>query len=116
RDFTYPNGATENQLTALRRVGYLAASMDTDPNLQRALAPLSDADVSAEYRVHSYLTVNCAPCHKFGRAGTFDPRLTYSMPITRIVDGLLLQGTNTDMRVVAHGSLERSMLWKRMTS
>jgi glucose/arabinose dehydrogenase len=114
RDVTYPNGVTENQLTALRRLRYLDSSPYTDPAQQRSLASLTNEDVSVEYRARSYLAVNCSPCHSSSE--TFDTRLLTQTASSGMINGSLHSSSEPDMRVLVPGSLELSMLLHRMTS
>ena len=120
RDFTYPNGVTENQPRAYRRAGYFDPNTPIDlENRARAVAQLTNEAISVEQRVRSYLAVNCSQCHqRFGTGrGVFDVRLATFLWNTKLIDGGLIgEGTNTDQRVVVRGSLEHSMLFKRMAS
>jgi uncharacterized repeat protein (TIGR03806 family) len=63
RDFTYPDGTTENQIAHFARLGLLTgAPADTAsaPRLRRWDDP---EDGSVDERARSWLDVNCAHCH-----------------------------------------------------
>ena len=117
RDFDY-GGVTDNQIRAMSHARYFQAAV-TNLNTCRAMAHATDESVSIEQRVRSYLAVNCAHCHMPGGSalGNFDARLSPTLTATRLVDGTLVNnGGNPSNRVVAPGSLERSMLLSRIAS
>lgn len=108
----------ENQLHRLRRLGYFEnppARLHPLP----ALVPPADDRTSREYRVRSYLAVNCSQCHQPGSTGVglFDARAGTPTELAGLVDGALndTQG-DPENRVVAPGSAARSILLTRLAS
>lgn len=117
RDFNY-GGITDNQIRALNHARYFNTNVPTINNL-RALAHATNAAWSREYRVRSYLAVNCAQCHQPGGSarGLWDARITTSLPAAGIVNGALQDnGGDPNNRVVVPGSLSRSMLFSRIST
>jgi uncharacterized repeat protein (TIGR03806 family) len=81
------------------------------------LADIKNNSMSLETRVRSYLDANCAHCHQPGGArGVFDAR--YHVPLNRqgLVEGKLITADFglRDARVVAPGSIEKSIFYLRM--
>lgn len=113
------NGLTSvNQLEAMSLAGFFnprPARIHTLP----ALAPLSDTRVSREYRVFSYLAVNCSECHRPGTGleSLWDARITTSSSHKGLINGPLWQpqAHEPGMQVVAAGSLEFSELYERFS-
>ena len=117
RDVDYGNGQ-ENQIAALNRVGYFSAPA-TNANTLRALASPTDAAVSLDYRVHSYLAANCAQCHQSGGGalGNWDARITTPLSQAGIINGPLSDNHgDAKNRVVKPGSLENSMMLTRIST
>jgi hypothetical protein len=81
------------------------------------LAALDDATVSREYRVRSYLAVNCANCHQPGGSaiGFWDARLAAPLRQSGVINGpLQMTLGHPDNRVVKPGSIEESVLYSRI--
>lgn len=114
RQFTMTN-ALQHQITALSQAGYLegfnAASTAHLPALSTA------TDQSLEWRVRSYLAVNCAQCHQpgGGAQGTWDGRYSTPTALAGLIHGTLInQGTDPANRVVVPGDVGHSMLLQRI--
>ena len=117
KDFHYAGGV-DNQIHALSRAGYLSAEV-TELNSLRALAPATDDTSSLEYRVRSYLAVNCSQCHQPGglAVGTWDARASTPMADAGIIDGLLLNNLgDSNNRVIKPGSVKNSVLLRRIST
>ena len=86
RDVHYGSGP-ENQIAALNRAGYFSAPV-ARVNTLRALASPTDAAVSVDYRVRSYLAANCAQCHQPGAVaqGNWDARVTTPLSQAGIIN------------------------------
>ncbi|TMP97251.1 MAG: hypothetical protein E6L09_13550 [Verrucomicrobia bacterium] len=86
RDVDYGSGP-ENQIAALNRAGYFSAPV-AHVNTLRALASPTDAAVSVDYRVRSYLAANCAQCHQPGAVaqGNWDARVTTPLSQAGIIN------------------------------
>ena len=116
KDFDYGSGP-ENQIAALSRVGYFTTPA-TNVNTLRALAHLTNTAYSVEYRVHSYLTANCAQCHQPGgpSVAAWDARISTPLSQAGIINGILNNdGGDANNRVVAPGSLPHSMMLTRIS-
>jgi glucose/arabinose dehydrogenase len=117
RPFNYPRGV-ENQIGALSDAGYFQKSV-TNLHTLRALAPATNTSVSVEYRVHSYLAANCVQCHQPGGIGRglFDARISTPLSLAGLVNGALLNPLgDLENRVIAPGSLPRSVLFSRVAN
>lgn len=108
---------TTNQIIALRDAGYLENAPPTVHSL-RALARIDDESVSREYRVRSYLAVNCAQCHQPGGTarGSWDARIHVPTLSAAIIEGDLnnVEG-HSGNKVIKPKSVEQSMILSRMT-
>jgi glucose/arabinose dehydrogenase len=82
---------TLNQLSALSAAGYFSAPV-AKVNSLPAFAPADDANSSLEWRVRSYLAVNCAQCHQPAGAsiGNWDARATTPTDSANLIGGLLI--------------------------
>ncbi|HUL51194.1 MAG TPA: hypothetical protein VLU94_01285, partial [Candidatus Nitrosotalea sp.] len=116
RDTDYGSGA-ESQIAALSRVGYFTTPA-TNLHTLRSLAASTNASVSLEYRVRSYLAANCSQCHQPGgpTVALWDARITTPLSQTSLIDGRLNNDAgDTNNRVVVPGSLLHSMLLQRIS-
>jgi hypothetical protein len=116
-DFDYGAGP-ENQIAALSRVGYFSTPV-TNVYTLRTLAHPTNTAYSLDYRVHSYLTANCAQCHQPGAqsAAPWDARITTPLSQAGIINGLLNNDRgDSNNRVITPGSLARSMLLTRVSA
>ncbi len=118
---THPYGTqTPNQIDALRDAGYFTAG--TSPattNTLPSIAPADDTNTSLEWRVRSYLDVNCAQCHQPGGAsiGNWDARSTTPTDSAGLINGLLVNpGNNSANRWCVPGNTNHSMVLKRLAA
>ena len=76
RNFTYPSGVTENEISAWDHLGLFDTNFsDADVKTFPKLARPDDTTRSLEDRARSYLDVNCANCHRpKGTVVFFDAR------------------------------------------
>ncbi len=111
-------GETQNQLAALRDAGYFTASVPAAPETLPAFAPAGDTASSLEWRVRSYLSVNCVQCHQPGGTSTgyWDARATTPTDSAGLMDGLLLNngGDPANRWARADGDTAHSMVLKRL--
>jgi mono/diheme cytochrome c family protein len=115
RTNTY-GGQTLNQLSALSGAGFFATPVPTVNNLP-AFAPANDTNTSLEWRVRSYLAVNCVQCHQPGGASTgyWDARATTATDSANLIDGLLVNdGGDPANRWCIAGDTAHSMILKRL--
>lgn len=82
---------TLNQITALSGAGYFSTPVSGVNNLP-AFSPAGDTTVSREWRVRSYLAVNCISCHQPGGAapGNWDARSTTPTDLASLINGILV--------------------------
>ncbi len=111
-------GQTQNQIEALSAAGYFATPVPS-ANTFAKFADADDASQSVEWRVRSYLAVNCVGCHQPGGlgVGNWDARQTTKTANAGLVNGVL----NNDLgdpanRVLLPGDLARSVLYQRIAS
>lgn len=117
RDLDY-SGAVTNQIEALRLAGYFSNPVSHRYVLP-ALAHATNAAVSREYRVRSYLAANCAQCHQPGgiQSALWDARLSTPGPFAGIINGALHNDFgNPNNRVIVPGSLANSVLFQRVAN
>lgn len=114
RTYTY-GGAEQNQILALSKAGYLTSAVTSTQDLP-AFATATDATQSLEWRVRSYLAVNCAQCHQpgGGAQGFWDARYATATDQANLINGpLVTNGGSSANRVLAPGDAMHSMLLKR---
>ncbi len=107
---------TPNQLQALSDAGYFTAPVAGVNNLP-AFAKATDATQSLEWRVRSYLAVNCVQCHQPGGSalGTWDARPTTPTDAANLIRGMLNDsGGDAANRFAVPGDPAHSMVLKRV--
>jgi glucose/arabinose dehydrogenase len=117
RDFDYSSG-TQNQLRALSDAGYFGTGLGGFHTLP-ALANPTNAAISLDFRVLSYLAANCVQCHQPGGAalGLFDSRSTTPLSASGLMNGTLVNALgDPDNRVIKPGSPEHSGLLTRIAN
>jgi uncharacterized repeat protein (TIGR03806 family) len=108
-------GDAQNQILALSAAGYLASPV-TSVAEYPAFAPATDNTQSLEWRVRSYLAVNCVQCHQPGgpSQGSWDARHTTATDLANLINGSLINaGSDAANRFVVPGDAAHSMLLKR---
>ncbi len=119
-DYTYPKtGRRDNQLRTWNHLGLFTSALDEAaiPGYLKSVR-IDDTTASLEHRVRSYLDANCSSCHRPGYlAAAFDTRLTTPLSEQALVDGLVFYELGVpNARVIAPGSIERSLLHRRMSA
>jgi glucose/arabinose dehydrogenase len=108
-------GILGNQIGTLDSAGYFDAPL---PSLASTptFAPVSDTRVSREFRVRSYLAVNCVSCHQPGGSapGTWDARPNVSLEQTGLILGSAARPLNPGDLLVAAGDSTHSILLQRV--
>ena len=107
---------TQNQISALSCAGYFTTPV-TGANTLPAFAPAGDATASLEWRVRSYLAVNCVQCHQPGGASTgyWDARATTPTDLANLINGPLVNdGGDSANRWCIAGDTAHSMILKRL--
>lgn len=117
---THPYGSlTPNQLDALKDAGYFTTGTSpASTNTLPAFAPGDDPASSLEWRVRSYLDVNCSQCHQpgGGSIGNWDARATTPTDSASLINALLVNnGGDPATRWCVPGDSSRSMVLKRIT-
>jgi len=119
RDFRYPSGFTENELSAWSRLKlFRNSSADLNPAKLPKLAATDDTSRSLEARARSYLDANCAHCHRpGGTVAYFDARYDTPAADQKIVGGAVLLDEGVDHpRVVAPNDIWRSIAYIRINT
>jgi glucose/arabinose dehydrogenase/mono/diheme cytochrome c family protein len=119
RDHAY-GGAVINQIQALNDAGYFSNRVSGVGSML-ALASATNTSASIEFRVRSYLTANCVPCHQPGgvalQQANWDARITTPLSAANIVDGPLAKNFgNPTNRVVTLRSLTNSVMYSRVAN
>jgi glucose/arabinose dehydrogenase/mono/diheme cytochrome c family protein len=105
----------QNQIQALSDAGYFNTPVTGVNNLP-AFAAATDTTQSLEWRVRSYLAVNCVQCHQPGGAsqGTWDARFTTKTDAANLINGLLVNNDgDATNRFIVPGDAAHSMLLRR---
>lgn len=105
----------QNQIQALSDAGYFSTPVTGVNNLP-AFTAAADTTQSLEWRVRSYLAVNCVQCHQPGGAsqGYWDARITTSTDLANLINGALVNNANdATNRFAVPGDASHSMLPKR---
>jgi mono/diheme cytochrome c family protein len=106
-----------NQILGLSHMGYFQEPVREVSSLRKHAAP-DDPSATIQDRVRSYLTVNCVQCHQPGGTarGLWDARLTTPLADAGLIDGpLVFDAGDPAQRVITPGSLETSMLLRRIS-
>jgi len=117
RDNDY-GGERQNQIRALSDAGYFSSNVGEFYTLP-ALAHPTNAAVSLDFRVHSYLAANCVQCHQPGGAVRthFDTRFSTPLSTAGLIDGSLFDPLGDSAnRVIKPGSLDHSVLLTRLAN
>jgi mono/diheme cytochrome c family protein len=107
---------TLNQISALSSAGYFSSPVGSVNNFP-AFAAAGDTAASREWRVRSYLAVNCIQCHQPGGAstGTWDARATTPTDLANLINGALVNdGGDPANRWCIAGDTGHSMILKRL--
>lgn len=111
------DGEWTHQIAALIAHGYLTNAPSNLRDLP-ALAAVQDESASLEWRVRSYLAVNCSYCHfpEGAGLGQFDTRLATPTAQAGLINGPLHnpRGNSTN-RVIAPGDAAHSLLLQRLS-
>lgn len=106
---------TLNQIAALSSAGYFSTSV-SGASTMPAFAKVTDTSASLEWRVRSYLAVNCVQCHQPGGAasGFWDARATTPTDMANLINGPLVNdGGSAANKWAVPGDTAHSMILKR---
>jgi mono/diheme cytochrome c family protein len=115
--FNGMNGVNGNQIQTMSAGGYFSATV---PNVHTlpAFAVATDTNFSLEYRVRSYLAVNCVQCHQPGGAGqgNWDARPELTLAQTQMINGTPVanDGGNPLNKIIVPGDTNHSVLLMRL--
>lgn len=128
RDYAYPTGRTDNQLSTLSHIGVLGALAPL--STLGKLFPYTDETASLDARARAYLHVNCAMCHQKNPPPGFNgpgegpddfrvSKKLSEMGICEVSPSIAASipefGLTADKaRILAPGDHENSILWQRM--
>jgi uncharacterized repeat protein (TIGR03806 family) len=119
RPFTYPAGATDNELRTWNHLGLFAPQLNEAElaNLP-TLAAADDAGRSLQDRARSYLDANCSQCHRpGGTVAYFDARYDTPLDKQEIIDGPVLIDQGIDRpRIVSPHDIWRSIMFMRVNT
>jgi len=114
--FANLNGVVTNQIAALSQAGYFTVPVENIHTLP-AFAKAADTNHSLEYRVRSYLSVNCVQCHQSGGTGpTWDARAYLTLKQTGLLDAPLSNnGGDPANKLLVPGDTAHSVLLRRVS-
>lgn len=111
------NGVMGNQIATLGQSGYLTAPVGNIPTLP-AYAAATNNQYSLEYRVRSYLAVNCVQCHQPGgnSPGSWDARPYLTLAQTMLINGTPMSNDGGDPanKLIVPGDPNHSVLLLRL--
>jgi len=110
------NGVAGNQIDTLAAAGYFSAPVPPS-GLLPIHAAAADTNASLEFRVRSYLAVNCSQCHRANGTGggAWDGRAHLTLDQTGLINGLLDNtGGNPTNRLIVPGDKDHSVVWLRI--
>lgn len=113
--FNTPQLNRAQQIQALSNAGYFSSAV-TEAHTLPAFAAATDTSQSLEWRVRSYLSVNCVQCHQPGGAsqGIWDARFTTATDSANLINSVLVNNDGTAAnRFVVPGDAAHSMLLRR---
>jgi uncharacterized repeat protein (TIGR03806 family) len=120
RDVVGADGTTRSQLALLDAAGVLAPQVAAaTPSAIPRLARLNDESATLEYRVRSYLDVNCSSCHNpRTRFAAFDARIERDPNEQGLVGGTSHHHRDLGplVNIVRPGDLDMSVLYVRIAS
>jgi mono/diheme cytochrome c family protein len=110
-------GVTGNQIDLMNSAGYFNSTPPA-AQLLPAFASATNSNYSLEYRVRSYLAVNCVQCHQPGGAGppSWDARSYLTLAQTMLVNGIPVanDGGNPANKLVVPGDPNHSVVVLRL--
>jgi hypothetical protein len=110
-------GNSGKTLDLLAAAGYFSNSLPPAQTLPKHYGA-SDATVSVEARVRSYLDVNCAYCHRTGGeqgGANWDWRMTQTLAQTGLINGIANNnGGNPLNKLIVPGDLTHSIILNRV--
>jgi mono/diheme cytochrome c family protein len=111
------NGVNGNQIQTMSSGGYFSAAVP-NPHTLPAFAVATDTNFSLEYRVRSYLAVNCVQCHQPGGAGqgNWNARPELTLAQTQMINGTPVanDGGNPANKIIVPGDTNHSVLLLRL--
>jgi mono/diheme cytochrome c family protein len=110
------NGIVGSQIDVLSQAGYFSGPVPSAHTLP-VYAKAGDTNASLEFRVRSYLAINCVQCHQPGGVApsSWDARPYLTLEQTHLINSTLQDdGGNPANKVVVPGDLAHSVLWQRL--
>jgi mono/diheme cytochrome c family protein len=115
KDFNL-NNVAGNQIINLSSAGYFNSPIPS-PHTLPAFATATNTAYSLEYRVRSYLAVNCVQCHQPGGAGPgWDARPYLTLAQTGLINGTPTAGNGGDAenKLIVPGDTNHSVVLLRL--
>ncbi len=108
---------TQNQISALSDAGYFTVAPGNVHALP-ALSPAADETASLEWRVRSYLEVNCIQCHQPGVGSSlWDARSSTPTDLAGLINGPLVNNGGDPLnRMAIPGDPAHSMVLQRLSA
>jgi uncharacterized repeat protein (TIGR03806 family) len=117
-DFTYPNGVTDNQLSAWNHAGFFDATLDESEIPQFAkLVSITNSAAPLDLRVRSYLDSNCSQCHRPGGVEAFfDARFDTPLEKQNLINGPIADPLGiSGAKIIVPGDTNKSVLFHRIS-
>jgi uncharacterized repeat protein (TIGR03806 family) len=119
RSFDYGGGRLANQLTTFAHIGLFDQSPGNELDRLPSLPSPDDRQLPLENRARAYLHANCSSCHRPGddEPGLVDFRFATPFGASMACDAEPLKGSlglGPQMRIIAPGSADDSMVVERM--
>lgn len=118
RDFTYPNGNTDNQLREWSHAGLFDVTLaDKEIAAFNKMVAVTDTRAPLELRARSYFDANCAQCHRPGGVEAFfDARFDTPLKDQNLIEGPVAnQFGLPGARIIVPGDTNKSILFRRMS-
>jgi uncharacterized repeat protein (TIGR03806 family) len=114
----YPDGVTDNQLSAWNHVGLFDTKLnERDLPFYAKMVNITNTAVPLQLRVRSYLDSNCSQCHRPGGAGAFfDARFDTPLKLQNLINGPVQNPLGiAGAKVIVPGSTNKSILFHRIS-
>jgi hypothetical protein len=118
-DFAYPtSGVTDNQLRTFDHIGLFSNELPNTPDMLEAVVDPFYSGKPVVDRARSYLSVNCAMCHRPGAPSPASVDLRWEATLQEMnvigVPPTLGDLGVSDARIIAPGDVSRSIMHNRM--
>lgn len=118
RDFTYPDGVTDNQLRTWSHAGLFDVTLaDKEIAVFDKMVAITNTRAPLELRARSYLDANCAQCHRPGAVESFfDARFDTPLKNQNLINGPVAnQFGLAGAKIIVPGDTNKSILFRRIS-